>query len=213
MNSIVKGDSADRISANRIFTLGHSNHTIEDFLSLLRAHRIAAVADVRSQPYSRLPHFAREQLESYLLAAGIRYLFLGRELGARRDEPEAYANGHADYDRIARLPAFARGIDRLLNEPLGRVALMCAEKEPLDCHRTILVSRHLAGRGVPVRHILADGTVEDHADSGRRLIKLLRIVPDLFDQDFSESHLLDRAFAQRAREIAFEPRDEGEGVP
>lgn len=195
-------------TANQVFTIGHSNHEIDAFLALLAGARIAVVADVRSSPYSRLHHFAREQLERHLAAAGLRYLFLGRELGARRDEPEAYRDGRVDFSRVVGLPQFTAGIERLLHEPLGRVALLCAEKEPLDCHRTVLVSRHLFDRGVPVRHILYDGAIEDHADTARRLVRMLKITPDLFDQDFSEDHLVDRAFDARAREIAFQLKDE-----
>src|SRR5450631_2629759 len=100
---------------NPIFTIGHSTQSIESFIELLGRHRIQVVADVRSQPVSsRFPHFSKEPLRQSLKAARVRYVFLGRELGARRDEPESYANGQAAYDRIARLPAFAEGIERVL---------------------------------------------------------------------------------------------------
>src|SRR5580704_18831058 len=98
-----------------IFTVGHSSQSIESFIDLLQAHRIEVLADVRSMPYSsRYPHFSREALQKSLIVAGIRYLFLGRELGARRDEPECYVDERASYAKIAKLPNFVRGIERVL---------------------------------------------------------------------------------------------------
>ncbi|MBN2130430.1 MAG: DUF488 domain-containing protein [Sedimentisphaerales bacterium] len=158
-----------------LFTIGHSTHELAEFLRLLRNHGVEAVADVRSQPTSRLAHFGRGELADALAGEGIEYVFLGRELGARRDEPECYEDGQAVYERIAELPAFREGLVRVL-ERAGRqtLALMCAEKEPLDCHRMILVCRRLRGPGIAIRHVLADGTAEDHADAERRLLRTCR---------------------------------------
>ncbi|MGD0900672.1 MAG: DUF488 domain-containing protein, partial [Thermoguttaceae bacterium] len=96
-----------------IFTIGCSTHSLEDFMALLSRHGITAVADVRSQPYGRLEHFNRESLSIALKAAGIEYVFLGQQLGARREEQECYEDGIALYERIARLPAFQEGLARL----------------------------------------------------------------------------------------------------
>src|SRR5262245_25862717 len=121
---------------NELFTIGHSNHPIERFVALLQQHTIAAVADVRSVPYSRRhPQFSREALARSLAAAGIDYLFLGDALGARPKDPACFVDGRADYDRIAARPEFAAGFARVRAEAgRARVALMCAEREPLDCH-------------------------------------------------------------------------------
>jgi uncharacterized protein (DUF488 family) len=194
-----------------IFTLGHSTHDWETFLALLKRHGITAVADVRSQPYGRLEHFRRQPLESALRVAGIDYVFLGRELGARRDEPECYVNGEALYDRVAQLPAFREGLDRLERGAAAHtIALVCAEREPLDCHRTVLVARHLAARGWRVRHILADGQIEEHADTERRLVREMGIDP-LFDRALTESQLVQRAYDERGREIAYRDEKENSG--
>ncbi|MEX0713868.1 MAG: DUF488 domain-containing protein, partial [Pirellulales bacterium] len=124
------------------------------------------MADVRSHPYSRRnEQFNREQLAPALEAAGIRYVFLGEELGARRVEAECYEGRQVVYRRIAALPRFQEGLTRLRQgAAVYRVALMCAEKEPLDCHRTILVCRELREE-FHIMHILADGTTEDHAQT------------------------------------------------
>jgi uncharacterized protein (DUF488 family) len=148
---------------------------------LLDKHGVTAIADVRSHPYSRTEHFRRKPLEEGLRARGIEYVFLGRELGARRDEPECFVEGRAAYDLIAELPAFKEGLVRL-RRGMERhvVAMMCAEKEPLDCHRTILICRRFRQSGVCIRHILANGELEEHADTERRLVREMGIQPVLF---------------------------------
>src|SRR5579859_1681778 len=155
-----------------VYTIGHSNGTAERLLELLRQHEITAVVDVRSQPYSRFnPQFNREDVASFLKKSGLEYVFLGRELGARSDDPSCYRDGRAQYALIARTPLFAGGIQRLLvGMERFRVALMCAEKEPLACHRTILIARHLHEQRVEVRHILEDGRLEIHESLLLRLL-------------------------------------------
>jgi uncharacterized protein (DUF488 family) len=130
------------MSSPTLFTIGHSNHELSALLELLARHAVTAVADVRSQPTSWLTHFDRAPLTEALRRAGIEYVFLGDELGARRAEPECYDGDRADYDAIARLPLFQRGLTRVRQGlEKHRICLLCAEKEPLDCHRTILVCR------------------------------------------------------------------------
>jgi uncharacterized protein (DUF488 family) len=155
-----------------VFTVGHSNHAFERFVDLLRGAGVTAVADVRSVPHSRrVPHFDRSALAAGLREADIAYVFLGRELGARPDDPALVVGGVASWSRMAAAAGFQSGLDRVLEGARRhRVALLCAEKEPLDCHRTLLVGRALLGRGAALAHILADGTVEPHAVTERRLL-------------------------------------------
>ena len=155
-----------------VYTVGHSNHTSEAFVTLLRTRGVTAVADVRSAPYSRFnPQFNRETLARALEAQGIRYVFLGRELGARPDDPGCYEEGRVRYARLARTVLFRRGLDRVADGARRHeLALTCAEKEPLDCHRTILVARELVRRGIDVAHVLADGRIEPHDDTVERLL-------------------------------------------
>jgi uncharacterized protein (DUF488 family) len=162
-----------------IFTIGHSTHSQERFISLLREHRITALCDVRSTPYSRVnPQFNREILEQDLLPFGITYRFLGQELGARSDNPNCHTNGKVQYDRLAETELFRYGIKRVVSGMKEhRVALMCAEKEPLACHRAILVARYLAALGIDVEHIHADGHFETQADAMKRLTRMLRLPP------------------------------------
>lgn len=147
-----------------VYTIGHSNHPIERFVELLRSAGITAVADVRSIPRSRRwPQFGRARIERTLAEAGIGYVYLGTELGGRPGDPVLFTDGKPDYGRMAATPAFSAGLDRVVDGAQRyRIALMCAEREPLECHRFLLVSPYLLERGVAVRHILADGAIEPH---------------------------------------------------
>jgi uncharacterized protein (DUF488 family) len=145
-----------------IWTIGHSSHAFERFVELLRAEGIEFVVDVRSYPYSRIaPQFNREELDVALRGVGTRYLFFGEQLGGRPSKDEHYdEDGHARYDRIAELPAFKTAIQRLLcGCREHRVALLCSEGRPHECHRRLLVGRVLADHGVQLRHILPNGAV------------------------------------------------------
>lgn len=156
-----------------LFTIGHSNQSIEAFLFLLEKHGITAVADVRSHPFSRyLPHFNQSQIKASLSSVGIEYIFLGKELGARPEDLSCYdTGGKALYDRIAATPLFAAGIQRLLKGAAHyKISLMCAEKDPITCHRTILVCRKLKDLNLQINHILSDGNLESHQDLEARLL-------------------------------------------
>ncbi len=157
-----------------VYTIGHSNGTAERLLGLLIQHGVGSVADVRSQPYSRFnPQFNREDLACVLKASGLEYLFLGHELGARSSNSACYRDGRAQYSLIAKTPLFEQGIERLQAAMEDRrLAILCAEKEPLVCHRSILIGRYLHEKSFHVRHILEDGSLEDHDASLLRLLAL-----------------------------------------
>jgi uncharacterized protein (DUF488 family) len=160
-----------------LFTVGHSNQTLPELIALLQEHGINAVADVRSVPYSRrLPQFNRPELEAELPKQGITYVFLGEELGARRDEPEAYDGLQAAYERVAQLPAFQRGLERVITGVHKglTLALLCAERDPLTCHRAVLVCRHLSDHGLEVQHIHGDGRLESHGELEQRMQQALQ---------------------------------------
>lgn len=157
-----------------LFTIGHSNHSIEAFILLLKQHGITAVADVRSHPFSRyLPHFNKSEITASLSDIGIQYVFLGQELGARPEDLSCYdTSGKALYDRIAATPIFASGIQRLLKGATNyKISLMCAEKDPITCHRTILVCHNLKKLNLQINHILSDGSLELHQDVEARLLR------------------------------------------
>jgi uncharacterized protein (DUF488 family) len=186
-----------------IFTVGHSTRTLQEFLALLVENELTAVADVRSQPYSRVnPQFNREPLAEFLANHKIAYVFLGEELGARSRDPACYVDGKVQYDALAQTKLFERGLDRVEKGTLRyRLALMCAEKEPLACHRFILVARHLARRGFQLRHIIDPGVVEDHEASIARLLAELRM--DSMHLFGTQDDLVDLAYERQAARIAF----------
>jgi uncharacterized protein (DUF488 family) len=186
-----------------IYTIGHSNATAERLLGLLNLHGITAVADVRSQPYSRFnPQFNREELASVLKTSGLEYVFLGQELGARSSNPACYREGRAQYSLIAQTPEFARGIARLRERmDDSRLAILCAEKEPLGCHRAILIGRYLHENGFDVRHILEDGSLEDHDSLLLRLLAFHGMQENnLFH---SKEELIAIAYEKQAEEIEY----------
>jgi hypothetical protein len=157
----------------------------------------------RSSPFSRFnPQFSRKPLEQFLQANGIEYVFLGRELGARTEDRSCYEHGRVKYGRLAQTPLFQSGLDRVLEGAARfRIALMCAEKEPLECHRTLLVARALAVRGVPVLHIHADGRLETHEAAMERLLDMTGVPrEDLFR---SREELLAEALARQEQHVAY----------
>ena len=142
----------------KIYTIGHSNDSLEYFLGLLRENGIDTVVDVRRIPYSRYARqFNRKNLESFLREKGIRYVFMGDTLGGKITDPDLLnTRGEMDYTRITRSRRFLQGISRLeeLIKNGGTIAIMCAEKDPLKCHRFFLISRYLTGKGYDIRHIM-----------------------------------------------------------
>ncbi len=154
-----------------ILTVGHSNWSYEGLLGLLDGHAIDVVVDVRSSPASRFaPRFSGEQLRRALSLTTHRYLYMGDVLGGRPDDPAMYdAGGFVRYDLVAGSAPFAAGLDRL-ETGVGsyRVALMCAEEDPMSCHRWRLVTRALDARGVDSLHIRGDGRLESELEVATR---------------------------------------------
>jgi len=147
---------------------------LEHFVALLKMHGVSAVADVRSAPYSRFtPDFNRERLSKTLEARGLKYLFFGEELGGRPKDASCYCDGRVDYVRMATKDWFNRGLERLIhNSEEDQVALLCAEQDPVACHRMLLVSRVLAERDVEISHIHSSGVLEAHSSAETRLLRL-----------------------------------------
>ena len=192
-----------------IFSIGHSTHSIDRFIDLLKKHHIDVVADVRSSPFSRFnPQFNKGNLVGALQDADIKYVFFGNELGARVDDPSCYAEGQVQYDRLAAREEFKQAISRLIEDSTDhRIALMCAEKEPLDCHRTILVSQAMfeGERKIEVSHIHANGTLECHSAALDRLMDMTGLSGQDFFTDDSEQ--LQEALAKQESKIAYKKKD------
>ena len=162
-----------------LFTIGHSNLSEEDFIRHLKQHNITALGDVRSHPYSRyLPHFCRDYLKFLLKQNNIQYVFLGDQLGARPSDQDCYFEGKAVYEKIANTVAFQQGLERVaIGAKKHRIALMCAEKDPITCHRAILICQYLQGFNLDIHHILSNGDLESHSQLEDRLLKSLDLSP------------------------------------
>ncbi len=184
-----------------LLTIGHSNLSADRFMALLTSAGVTAVADVRSIPFSRwCPWFSAKALAQRLAGEGIAYIALGEQLGGRPRDPTLYRNGVADYEAMAARPEFVAGLERVVDEiARHRVCLLCAEREPLDCHRCLLVGRALAGRGLTLGHIRADGTIEPHAETEDRLLALAGDEADLFR---GRAERLAHAYRRRAQAVA-----------
>jgi uncharacterized protein (DUF488 family) len=188
---------------NEVLTIGHSNHTIERFIELLCQHRVTAVADVRSSPYSQMhAQFNREAFAAVLKQEGIAYSFLGRELGGRPADKNCYENGRVQYRRVAATPIFRLGLERIVAGVQSyRIALMCAEREPIECHRALLVAPELEKAGITVFHVHVDGRIESHSDAMGRLLDLFRLADeDLFR---SRPELIEEACYRQQERVAF----------
>jgi uncharacterized protein (DUF488 family) len=151
-----------------ILTVGYGLRELDDLVTLLRRHEVEFVGDVRSVPYSkRRPEYSRSEFERALREAGLRYVFFGDSLGGRPDDPDCYdGDGHVDYDRCRTSSAFGRGIERVVraHDQALRLALLCSEARPEDCHRSKLLAEMLVERGVPVAHINERGDLVEHGE-------------------------------------------------
>jgi uncharacterized protein (DUF488 family) len=189
--------------SREVLTVGHSNHSMADFLSLLKQHQITALADVRSAPYSRYaPRFNKAPLVQELGRYDIKYVFLGNELGGRSDDPNCYDHGRVQYAHLAQRTSFDCGIGRIVKGATSeRIVLMCTEKDPLSCHRTLLVAPPLIERGVDVQHIRSDGSLESHHSAMLRLLDMNGLPQaDLFH---NTEDLINEAMTRQEARIAY----------
>jgi uncharacterized protein (DUF488 family) len=196
----------------QIYTIGYAEHTVESFHTDLDRYSITAVADVRSNPHSKFkPEFDAEAISRALRHWGIAYVFLGDECGARPDDPACYVDHVVSFEKVADQPAFQRGMERL-REGMRHytIALMCAEKDPVCCHRMILLCRHLGRQpGVTIDHIRSDSTCESNEAAEERLLGLLDLASDeLPGLGRSREERLDEAYRRQGERIAYRRRQE-----
>jgi len=168
-----------------LYSIGYATKTIDTFIAQLNQYNISAVADVRSVPYSkRFYDFHQEALNATLKQAGIHYVYLGEELGPRSNDDAHYNESQqVQFDRLMHSPLYLKGIERLqAGQKKGlTIALMCAEKDPADCHRSLLIAYHLQhDLGATVQHIRHDGNLESQIEMESRLALLHNKSADLF---------------------------------
>lgn len=188
----------------KLFTIGYSSYRLEDFITALAANKVSALADVRSSPYSAAyPEYNRENIQKKLKANEIAYVYLGDLLGARANDPCVYVNNIANFDLIAKSSTFKSGIARL-KEGTQRgylIALMCAEKDPLTCHRTILICKNVR-KDFDIKHILPKFRIESQDNLEKRLLRLFSLDgPDLFGTP--EDIKLEQAYKRQENNVAY----------
>ena len=184
-----------------IYTAGHSNHTTEKFVGLLQQYNVDMVVDIRSVPYSRYsPQFNKETLSVILQNNRIKYLFLGNELGARPQDKNCYVNHKVSFEKIKQTEVFQEGIQKVLKGACEyTMALLCSEKDPMACHRVILVARVLTEKGATLKHVLEDGSILDHSQLESQLVKKLHLEPTFFVE---EKDLIQDAYEIQEEKIA-----------
>ncbi len=205
----------ETMTSNRLYSVGHSNQSQEEFLKLLRAHGVDCIVDVRSVPASKYsPQFNMQNLRPFLLANGIQYLPFGEEFGARRTDSIG-ADGQVDFELAVGTQGFRQGVERIM-KGLQRgfsIAFMCSEANPLECHRFSLVSRYFYDHGLDVQHILKDGSLASHAVLEEVMIRdylhsrkhHLPEVDELFGEYTREDQRRD-AYRLKNKEIGFRPQ-------
>lgn len=199
-------------NSNTIYTIGHSTHSLDYFRELLQTYSINCVVDVRQTAASGYnPQYNEENLKPYLQQNNILYLHMGNEFGARPRNPAMLnEKGKVDFGKVRQSRSFLSGIERLKNglRKGYRIALMCSQSDPFDCHRFILIAYYLTRHHIPVRHILKDKTAIDNNVLEKRLLeKYQKKLPqkDLFNPHISEQEQLDMAYRFRENSIAYKP--------
>lgn len=195
-----------------VYTVGHSNHSIDYFVELLNTYFVTCIIDVRSVAASAYnPQYNKDGLSDFLKKRGINYMHFPEEFGARHFDPQLLdPEGKVDFGKVRSSKPFAAGIERLKIglEKEFVIALMCSESEPFDCHRFSMISVALQGQGFDVRHIMKDKTCKTQAELENVLLKKYdkKIPkPDIFNPEVSLSDQLEVAYRLRNREIAYSP--------
>ena len=201
----------------RLYSVGHSNQSQEEFLELLKKHDVNCIVDVRSVPASKYtPQFNMEPLKWFLKKNDIQYLHFGEEFGARRTD-SLNIEGQVDFEQAVRTTNFNRGVERLMNglQKGFRISLMCSEANPLECHRFSLVSRYFYDNGLDVQHILKDGELASHEFLEKEMIDeylhskkpKLADIDQLFGSYTAEDQRCD-AYRLKNKEIGYKPQYE-----
>lgn len=193
----------------KIYTIGYASKSLDDLIELIQVKGIATVVDVRSVPYSkRYSEFNKESLGNKCAKRNVRYIYLGHLLGARQtDQNLLFPDGKVDFNLLAKSENYSQGIDQIihLNETVAPICLLCAEKDPYKCHRSILLGRVLANKGYKLEHYVSDNVSFSQNDIEDRLLK--EYAPDymqstLFAPSISREEALEKVYKIRNKEIS-----------
>ncbi|MBQ7226076.1 MAG: DUF488 domain-containing protein [Clostridia bacterium] len=196
---------------NSIYTIGYTGYSLDEFIQELKNKGINVVIDVRSSPYSeRYPDYNRDNLESTLASNRIYYRNYVKEFGARQDNRNFYSrDGYFDFEVFAKSEQFLSGVEKIKNSVAKgyRVLFLCAEKEPIQCHRTILVSRAFHKLGYNVIHLKPNNIAINHGEIETQLLNMYfpnRYQRDMFSNDdkTDDDYLID-AYRMQNRKIGY----------
>ncbi len=193
---------------NTLYTFGYGNLEIKEFLKIIKKNDIEVICDIRSQPYSSYkPEYSKEPLKEFLNENSIKYLFMGDNLGGRIDDKDCYEDNQINYEVLSQKKIFQEGLDRLL-EGLKKysVAIMCSEKEPEKCHRTLLVSRFVKNRHGNILHIHHNDTLEKHSDFENRIVEQNNNQQALLNLEDKETTLA-LAYKKLSKKAAYKKKD------
>lgn len=198
-----------------IYTIGHSNYDSNYFMEMLLKFKVNTVVDVRSVPFSKyVPHFNKDNIKTLLNNYGIHHIYMGEELGIIKDDDCLLSkDGYLDFEKVKKTNLFKNGIARIIDgfSKGYTIAIMCTEKDPMNCHRSILIGRELHNEKYTIAHILTDGSMETHAQFEERLINMyfpIKMQQDLFsiiEPAENESEFLNNAYVLRNRDIGYRP--------
>lgn len=194
-----------------LYTIGHSQHDIEYFIDMLQKYNINYVLDVRSTPYSQFAeNYNRENIRAILKKVGIEYSFMGNYFGARPEDRTLYSkDGYLDFDKTRNSEKFLNGVSSVIKgiHAGNNITLMCTEKDPIECHRAIMVARTFYERSIEVQHILADSSLQSHEELNQRLIN--QHFPDRYQlslfsaENMSDEECLREAYRYHNKKIGY----------
>ena len=194
---------------NTLYTIGYGNLEIIRFIQLLKNNNIQVLCDIRSHPYSKFsPEYSQDVLESSLKKHSIKYIFMGNELGGRTDDPNCYDQNHQiDYEKYAETEVFKKGLERLLDGiEKYKIVLMCSEKDPERCHRSLLVARFLKEKHSNIKHIHHNLTVETHGEFEQRIVKKM----DKNTSIFGDEESLQQTYKKLSEKAGYKKKNEQE---
>lgn len=196
-----------------VYTIGYSGFNIDDFIKTLKEKNISLVIDVRSTPYSQYyAEYNKENLSTILEKSHIYYRNYFSEFGARQGERKYYPNGYLDFEIFSKSESFLSGVEKLKKsmEKNYTFALLCSEKDPIMCHRTILVSRAFHMRGYKIIHLMSDGISITQEDIEERLLNIFfpeRNQISMFTPTLSKQEYINESYKKQNEKIGYTIED------
>ena len=196
-----------------IYTRGHSNYTLERLIDMLEYYNINCVVDIRGTPYSKYNiQFDKEAIRYTLTNAGFVYIYMGKELAAKRIRKNSYNNeGYSNFEEVIKEEEFKRGVERLKNgcEKGYKIILLGAMQDPIRCHRSILVGRELVKNDFDVKHILDDYSIVTQDDIEEMLLNKYFsnrnqiTIEDLTGNSLNNEEMINEGYKLANREIGY----------